>query len=50
MPLWIIKLPLIIVWWAVLLSVADGLSGASLITWIIIWIGVAAVVTKLFNK
>ena len=46
MPVWIIKLPLIIVWWAILLAVANGLSGASLITWIIIWVGVAALALK----
>jgi len=50
MPVWIIKLPLIIIWWAVLLGVADGLSGTALVTWIIIWVGVAALVLKATNQ
>jgi hypothetical protein len=50
MPVWIIKLPLIIIWWAVLLGVADGLSGSALITWIVIWVGAAALVLKVTNQ
>ena len=46
MPVWIIKLPLIIIWWAVLATVADGLSGSALIAWIVIWVGAAALVLK----
>ena len=50
MPVWIIKLPLIIIWWAVLLGVADGLSGSALIAWIVIWVGAAALVLKVTNQ
>ena len=50
MPVWIIKLPLIIIWWAVLLAVADGLSGSALIAWIVIWVGAAALVLKATNQ
>ena len=50
MPVWIIKLPLIIIWWVVLAVVADGLSGTALVTWIIIWVGVAALVLKATNQ
>ena len=50
MPVWIIKLPLIILWWAFLVAVADGLSGVTLIAWLIIWVGVAALVLKVTNQ
>ena len=50
MPVWIIKLPLIIIWWAVLVAVADGLSGSALIAWIVIWVGAAALVLKATNQ
>ena len=50
MPVWIIKLPLIIIWWVVLAVVADGLSGTALVTWIIIWVAVAALVLKSTNQ
>ena len=50
MPVWIIKLPLIIIWWAVLAAVADGLSGSALIAWIVIWVGAAAFVLKATNQ
>jgi len=50
MPVWIIKLPLIILWWAILVAVADGLSGVALIAWLIIWVGVAALVLKATNQ
>ena len=50
MPVWIIKLPLIKIWWAVLLAVPDGLSRSALIAWIIIWVGVAASVLKVTNQ
>ena len=50
MSVWIIKLPLIIIWWAVLLAVADGLSGSALIAWIVIWVGTAALVLKVTNQ
>ena len=50
MPVWIIKLPLIIIWWAVLFAVADGLSGSALIAWIVIWVGAAAIVLKATNQ
>tara|TARA_A100001015_G_scaffold116200_1_gene128984 strand:- start:368 stop:547 length:180 start_codon:yes stop_codon:yes gene_type:complete len=50
MPVWIIKLPLIIIWWAVLFAVANGLSGSSLIAWVIIWVGTAALVLKATNQ
>ena len=50
MPVWIIKLPLIIIWWAVLFAVADGLSGSALIAWIVIWVGAAALVLKATNQ
>ena len=50
MPVWIIKLPLIIIWWAVFATVADGLSGSALIAWIVIWVGAAALVLKATNQ
>ena len=50
MPVWIIKLPLVIIWWAILFAVADGLSGSALIAWIVIWVGAAALVLKATNQ
>jgi ABC-type dipeptide/oligopeptide/nickel transport system permease subunit len=47
---WIIKLPLILIWWAILAVVADGLSGIALVIWIIAWVGVAALVLKATNQ
>ena len=46
MPVWIIKLPLIIIWWAVLFAVGDGLSNAGFIIWVVIWVCVFAIVIK----
>ena len=50
MQVWIIKHPLIISWWAVLATVADGLSGSALIAWIVIWGGATALVLKATNQ
>ena len=47
---WIIKLPLILIWWAVLAVVADGLSESALVIWIIVWVGVAGLVLKATNQ
>ena len=47
---WIIKLPLILIWWSILAVVADGLSGSALVIWIIVWVGVAALVLKATNQ